>query len=306
MQQVRPAAIALGYFDGVHLGHRALMARAVARAQEIGGKSAVFTFDTHPSTVISGKHVPLLTAESYRRDEIKALGGVDEVIFGHFDEEMRKMDWRDFIHTCLIGQFGARYIITGRNNRFGYRGLGTSEGLRTECAKAGIGYDCVADVKVDGIVVSSTYIRQLIMQGEMERATRFLGHPYTISGTVQHGRKVGTSVLQIPTINLKLPQEMVLPPFGVYASQVIIDGKRYQAVTNIGKKPTFLDAGEPTIEPHLLDFSGDVYGKFVHVELYRFLRAEQVFESAEALRAMIAHNITQTRDYFSEHTNGAG
>lgn len=305
MQEVRPAAIALGYFDGVHLGHRALMARAVERAREVGGKSAVFTFDTHPSTVVSGKHVPLLTAESYRREEIKALGGVDEVIFGHFDDEMRRMDWKDFIHKCLIGQFGARYLITGRNNRFGYRGLGTSEGLRVECAKAGIGYDCIEDVKVDGIVVSSTYIRQLISQGDMERATRFLGHPYTISGLVQHGRKVGTSVLQIPTVNLKLPEEMALPPFGVYASQVIINGKWYQAVTNIGQKPTFLDAGEPTIEPHLLDFAGDLYGKFIHVELHHFLRAEQAFASAEALKTMISYNIQQTRDYFSNKSDGA-
>lgn len=186
MKQHRPPrAIALGYFDGVHMGHRALMERAVQRAREIGGTSAVFTFDKHPSSVMTGRQVPLLTAGAYRQDEIKLLGGVDEVIFGHF-EELRTMDWRDFIHELLIGRFGARYIISGHNNRFGYMGKGTPEGLAEECKKAGIGYDCIPDVKIDGIVVSSTYIRQLISLGDMERVTKFLGHPYTITLSLIH------------------------------------------------------------------------------------------------------------------------
>ena len=112
-EQQKPRAIALGYFDGVHLGHQALMTRAVERARQIGGTSAVFTFDVHPDSVVLGRQVPLLTANAYRRDEIKKLGGVDEVIFGHFDEKMQHMDWRDFIHKMLIGQFGARWIISG-------------------------------------------------------------------------------------------------------------------------------------------------------------------------------------------------
>ena len=208
----KPRAIALGYFDGVHLGHQALMERAVERARQIGGTSAVFTFDVHPDSVVLGRQVPLLTANAYRRDEIKQLGGVDEVIFGHFDERMQHMDWRDFIHKMLIGQFGAQWIISGRNNRFGYKGQGNAEGMAEECEKAGIGYDCIDDVKVDGIVVSSTYIRQLISQGDMEGAARFLGHPYTVTGVVEHGRRVGTSVLKVPTVNLALPPEMALPP----------------------------------------------------------------------------------------------
>ena len=178
IEVTKPRAIALGYFDGVHLGHRALMQKAVERAKQIGGTSAVFTFDVHPDSVVMGRQVPLLTANAYRREEIKQLGGVDEVIFGHFDERMQHMDWRDFIHKLLIGQFHAGWIISGRNNRFGYKGQGNAEGMAVECEKAGIGYDCIEDVKVDGIVVSSTYIRQLIAQGDMEGAAKFLGHPY--------------------------------------------------------------------------------------------------------------------------------
>ena len=300
----KPRAIALGYFDGVHLGHQALMARAVERARQIGGTSAVFTFDVHPDSVVLGRQVPLLTANAYRREEIKQLGGVDEVIFGHFNEQMQHMDWRDFIHKMLIGRFGARWIISGRNNRFGYKGQGNAEGMAAECEKAGIGYDCIEDVKVDGIVVSSTYIRQLISQGDMEGAARFLGHPYTVTGVVEHGRRVGTSVLRVPTVNLALPPEMALPHYGVYATRVLVGDKRYVAATNIGVKPTFVDGGAPTIEPHLLDFAGDLYGKMIHVELYKFLRPEMQFESAEALRAAIEQNISETRDYFAEQKNG--
>lgn len=297
-QQQPPRAIALGYFDGVHMGHRALMERTVARARQIGGIATVFTFDKHPSSYMSGHPVPLLTAAAYRQDEIKQLGGVDEVIFGHFDA-LRTMDWRDFIHQLLIDRFGARYIISGHNNRFGYMGRGTPEGMAQECEKVGVGYDCIPDVKIDGVVVSSTYIRQLISMGDMERVTRFLGHPYTVTGVVAHGRKVGRAH-GVPTVNLPLPPEMALPPFGVYASRVRVGDFSYLAATNIGVKPTFVDGGAPTIEPHLLDFAGDLYGQLIHVELHSFLRPERAFDSVEALYHQIADDVQQTRSFFSK------
>lgn len=299
-QQPARRAIALGYFDGVHMGHRALMERAVQRAKECNAKSAVFTFDVHPDTVVTGRPVPLLTANAYRREEIKQLGGVDEVIFGHFDAAMRQMDWRDFISELLVKQFGACWLISGHNNRFGYQGKGTPEGMAEECKKLGIGYDCIEDVKIDGIVVSSTYIRQLISQGNLEEAARFLGHPYTVTGVVEHGRNVGSRTLGVPTINLSLPKEMAIPPYGVYAARVLVDGKAYLAATNIGIKPTFADGGAPTIEPHLLDFDGDLYGKLVHVELHQFLRPEKAFASIAELKAAIAENIAQTRACFAK------
>ncbi len=291
-------AIALGYFDGVHLGHRALMEKAVERAKEIGGMSAVFTFNVHPDSVIFRRQTPLITANAFRRDEIKLLGGVDEVIFARFDEKMQHMDWREFIHNVLIGEFNARWIISGRNNRFGYMGKGNPEGMAEECRKAGIGYDCISDVKVDGITVSSTYIRQLISQGDMEGAAKFLGHPYTVSGVVEHGRRVGTSVLKVPTVNLRLPPEMALPPYGVYASKVLSEGHKYIAATNIGVKPTFVDAGEPTVEPHILDFKGDLYGRLIHVELHKFLRPEMRFENTGELKKAIEKNVLETRKFF--------
>ena len=299
IEVTKPRAIALGYFDGVHLGHRALMQKAVERAKQIGGTSAVFTFDVHPDSVVMGRQVPLLTANAYRREEIKQLGGVDEVIFGHFDERMQHMTGAISFTNCSSGSSMPAGSSPAATTALATRS-GRREGMAVECEKAGIGYDCIEDVKVDGIVVSSTYIRQLIAQGDMEGAAKFLGHPYTVTGIVEHGRRVGTSVLGVPTVNLRLPAEMALPPYGVYATRVLVDGKSYIAATNIGVKPTFLDGGAPTIEPHLLDFSGDLYGRMIHVELHKFLRPEMQFESVEALKNAIDENVRQTRELFAE------
>ncbi|MDO5548974.1 MAG: riboflavin biosynthesis protein RibF [Eubacteriales bacterium] len=291
-------AIALGFFDGVHCGHRALMDMAVRRAKENGAISSVFTFDVHPDTVITGNPVPLITSNADRGAEIRALGGVDEVIFARFDDHLRNMDWRDFIHTMLVEKFHACWIITGENNSFGYRGLGRPEGLRQECEKIGIGCDIIPSVRIDDVVVSSTYIRQQIAAGKMERARQFLGHPYTIAGVVQHGRRVGRTI-GIPTVNLALPEEMQAPPFGVYASRVIVDGEAHLAATNIGLRPTFRDGGAPTVEPHILDYDGDLYGKFIRVELYHFVRPERKFSDPEQLRQSIAQDIAEIRGYFA-------
>ena len=290
-------AIALGFFDGVHCGHRALMDMAVRRAEENGAISSVFTFDVHPDTVITGNPVPLITSNADRGAEIRKLGGVDEVIFARFDDKLRNMDWRDFIHQVLVEQFHACWVITGENNSFGYRGLGRPAGLKEECAKIGIGCDIIPSVRMDNIVVSSTYIRQQIAAGNMERAHQFLGHPYTIAGAVQHGRRVGRTI-GVPTVNLALPAEMQAPPYGVYASKVIIDGESHLAATNIGLRPTFCDGAVPTVEPHILDYDRDLYGKFIRVELYHFMRSEKRFSDSEQLRQAIQQDIEQIRTYF--------
>lgn len=291
-------AIALGYFDGVHRGHQALMHLAVRRAQQTGAISSVFTFDVHPDTVITGRQVPLITSPCYRGEEIRTLGGVDEVIFAKFDEELRNMEWRKFVEEVLVRQFHACWIITGRNNHFGYRGQGTPERLQQACTELGIGCDIVESVMIDNIVVSSTFIRQQIAMGNMERAMEFLGHPYTIAGPVRHGRRVGRT-LGFRTVNLELPAEMQAPPFGVYVSRVLTNGMEHIAVTNIGVHPTFGDGDRAGVEPHILDFDGDLYGAFLRVELLHFLRPERRFGDSEALKSAIADDIAQTRAYFT-------
>ncbi len=292
-------AIALGYFDGVHRGHQALMQLAVQRARENDAISSVFTFDVHPDTVIRGEPVPLITSPSVRGDEIREMGGVDEVIFAHFNDEMRSMEWRKFVDDVLFGQFHACWVITGSNNHFGYRGQGTPDRLREECAALGIGCDIVPSVMIDDIVVSSTYIRQQIAAGNMERAQEFLGHPYAISGPVQHGRRVGRT-LGFRTVNLALPQQMQAPPFGVYVSRVRTGEQAYIAVTNIGVHPTFGDGDQASVEPHILDFDGDLYGRFIQVELLHFLRPERRFSDSESLKAAIESDVEQTRKFFAD------
>jgi riboflavin kinase/FMN adenylyltransferase len=289
--------IALGFFDGVHKGHQALMNMAIRRAKEENAISSVFTFDKRPGSVLQGAKVPLLISPSERNEEIRRLGGVDEVIISHF-QEMREIPWQTFVSDILVKKFHACHIVSGWNNRFGYMGQGTAEKLGEECARLGIGYDCIPGVKVDGVVVSSTYIRSLIAAGEMDRAQKFLGHPYTISGEVKHGRSIGRTI-GVPTVNLSLPEEMQQPPFGVYASKVWVEGKEHLAVTNIGVRPTFEDKGEATIEPHILNFNGDLYGKYIRVMLYHFLRPEMRFDSIEDLKTAIGKDIQATEDYFA-------
>ena len=291
-------AIALGYFDGVHRGHQALMDLAVKRAKENGAISSVFTFDTHPDTVITGQRVPLIVSENRRGEEIRERGGVDEVIFAHFNGELRNLEWQKFVDDVLVGQFHACWIITGENNHFGYRGQGNPERLKAECERLGIGCDIVKNVSIDGIVVSSTYIRQQIAMGNMEQAAKFLGHPYALTGVVQHGRQVGRTI-GYRTVNLELPPEMQAPPFGVYVSRVIADGQAHIAVTNIGVHPTFGLGDKACVEPHILDFDGDLYGKLIEVELLHFLRPEQQFSDTEQLKQAIAQDITNTREYFA-------
>ena len=289
-------AIALGFFDGVHVGHQKLMDMAIRRAREKGAISSVFTFDRHPSEVITGQPVPMLVNPAVRGEEIRRLGGVDEVIFSHFDETMRHMPWRQFVRQVLVEQLGAVHIVSGRNNRFGYKGEGTSAGMAEECARLGVGYDCIEDVQVDGVTVSSTYIRGLIAEGNMERVARFLGRPYTIAGQVTHGRQVGRR-LGVPTLNLPMPPGMQQPPLGVYFTEVGCGGRVYPAVTNIGTRPTFLEDNAVVIEPQLLDYQGDLYGRQVEVELLHFRRPEKRFSSPQTLRQAILEDEKAARAY---------
>ena len=187
--------------------------------------------------------------------------------------------------------------MAGHDFHFGYRGEGNPERLKLKCRELGLGCDIIHPVLQDGITVSSTYIRTLVAQGEMERARAFLGHPHTLSETVAHGKKLG-SALGFPTVNLRIPAGVVVPALGVYATRIWVDGAPHMAVTNVGSRPTVDDGDALTVEGFLLDFEGDLYDKTVRVEFYKFLRPEEKFPSLDALRAEIMRNVEQTRTYF--------
>ncbi len=294
----RKRAIALGFFDGLHLGHAALLQRAKARAQELGALPSVMTFDVHPDTLVFGREVPLINSALGREDIIRREFGIDNVIFLHFNRRMMRMPWRDFL-DAILAQLRICWIVVGHDFCFGYRGEGNAEKLRGYCEEHGIGCDVIPAVRLDGRIVSSTYIRTLIEAGDMEQARRYLGHPHTLADTVRSGYHLGSS-LGAPTINMQFPAGVLVPRHGVYASRVYLeDGSRYAAVTNVGVRPTVSEENRVSVESHLLDYTGNLYGRQARVDFYHFLRAEQRFDSFEALSAQIRRDAQEARDYFA-------
>ena len=293
--------IALGFFDGVHNGHAALMRRTYEVAKETGAVPSAFTFDPHPQNVIFGKPTPLLTSPEDRADLMRKYYGIEDVIVEPFTVERMKQPWRDFVEQTLAKELGAVHLVCGHDYHFGYKGEGNPNRLRELCGELGIGCDVIEKVEQEGITVSSTYIRTLVAQGEIERANEFLGHPYTLSDHVSHGKKLGTT-LGFPTVNLKLKEHVMPPAKGVYATKVILEnGEVLPAVTNVGTRPTVDDGDQLTIEGFILDFHGDLYGQKIQMEFYKYLREERKFPSFDALKAEIAHNVEQTREYFASH-----
>ncbi len=309
--------IALGFFDGVHKGHGALLSRCAQRAKELEAVPAAFTFDVHPSSLILHAPTPLLTTPADRAGLMERCYGIREVIVAHYDQRMMKTPWREFVTDYLVRDHGAVHLVVGHDFHFGYKGEGNPQRLKDLCAELGIGCDVIPKVELDGITVSSTYIRSLVAQGEMARAVRYLGHPYVLTQTVAHGKRLG-STLGFPTVNLTFAPGLLIPAHGVYATKVWVlpvcpdnheppsprhlpgEGP-YMAVTNVGVRPT-VDSGDTVnVEGYILDFHGDLYGRTVRMEFYDFLRPERKFDSLEDLRAAVMENAGQTRAFFAEN-----
>ena len=286
--------IALGFFDGVHLGHGALLRRTAERAAERGMTPAAFTFDRAPKEFVTGVNVPLLTSAAERAALIREVYGIERTIVATFDNAMMTMPWRSFLEL-LVSRYGAAHLVAGHDYRFGYKNEGTPERLRDWCAEHGLGCDIIPKVELHGVTVSSTHIRSLVEAGDMEGAAAFLGHPYAISGTVKHGKHLGTEEL-FPTVNLMPEPWRVLPRFGVYAVRVILDdGAVYPGVTNVGIRPTIVDDNRVTVETNLIGFSGDLYGRELRLEFRRRLRDERKFGSMAELHAQIERDIATAR-----------
>lgn len=302
MSNTPKRVIALGFFDGVHRGHGALLRTVANTARKLDATAAAFTFDRHPASVITGHDVPMLSSMDDRVWLMRRYYGIDEVIVASFDA-MQKMDWQDFIVEYLVGELGCVHVVAGHDFHFGYMGKGNPDRLKAKCAELGVGCDIIGKIEQDGITISSTYIRNLIAQGEMDRATEFLGHPHVLTDTVSHGRKIGSSTLGFPTVNLHIPYPLIVPAYGVYATRVWFDGSYHYAVTNVGVRPTVRDNdGKVTVEGFILDFNGDLYGKTIRMEFFHRLRGEEKFPSMQALADEIRRNADQTREYFSSLT----
>lgn len=289
------AVFALGFFDGVHLGHQALLTRCRSLAASLGCQAGVVTFLGHPDTLVTGQTPPLINTPADRR-RLLAHFGAEKILELPFDRELMEMPWQDFFRKLL--EMGAAGLVCGSDFRFGHRGEGNAERLRAACEEAGIPCAVVPQQSLEGIRISSTHIRRLLEAGDMAGANRFLGHPNLLTGTVISGRKLGRT-LGIPTANLAIPEGCVVPAFGVYACRAWLDGQPHLAVTNVGTRPT-VGGHRVTVEPWLLDFQGDLYGRELRLEFHAFLRPERKFPSTEELSREIRENAAQTRKFFEK------
>lgn len=285
--------IALGFFDGVHLGHGGLLRQARAVADRLQIPAAALTLDTHPDALLRGEAVALLNTPAERELLMRRLYGIDEVLTLHFDREVMRQPWEDFVRTTLAQRYHAAHLVCGHDYRFGAGGAGTPALLAQTARSLGIGFDCIPEIRLDGQTVSSTLIRRFLRDGEMRQAVRFLGHPHLLSGTVVRGRQLGRT-LGIPTANMAVSESILLPRRGVYAAKARFDGQERLAVVNIGCRPT-VHGETVTVEPWLLDFDGDLYGHELCLELYDFIRPEREFPSLDALKAEILRNAEQVR-----------
>lgn len=288
--------MALGFFDGIHVGHAALINKIKQRAEETGAEPAVLTFDVHPDNLVFKKTVPLINSAEDRENILSRCFGIDDVVVIHFNQRVMHMDWQDFIDE-LIDEMNLRWIVVGHDFRFGYKGLGTAEKLKAYCAERGVGCDIIPAVCRDGVVVSSTLIRQLIETGEMQKANEYLGHPHTLTDVIRTGYHLGTK-MGTPTINMSFPQGVIIPRHGVYAAKAYIDGQEYMSVTNVGIRPTVSDSGNVNVESFLLDFCGNLYGHRARIDFYKFLRPERKFDDVNELAAQIKSDAQTTREYF--------
>ena len=288
---------ALGYFDGVHLGHQALLAACRRLAAENGCGAGVVTFTSHPDTLVLGKTPALINTPADRKKLLLERFSMDTVVELPFDEAMQHMPWQDFIRL-LLEEHQAAGLVCGQDFRFGDRGAGNAALLEKACWELGIPCAVIDEQKLDGITVSSTHIRTLLEHGDLETAAEFLGHRHILTGTVVPGRHLGRS-LGTPTANLVLPKGVLVPKFGVYICRCTVGGVSYPAVTNVGTRPTVAGTNV-TVEPWILDFDGDLYGRELTLEFYKFLRPERKFPSLEELRAEIQKNAAETRKFFEK------
>lgn len=293
-----PSCVAIGKFDGVHIGHQSLLMEITGFAKSHADedfKSCVFTFDPAPEVFFGGDNA-VLTTPSEKRILFERKG-IDILIEYPFDKETADTEPLDFLSDLIVGRIGAVMMAAGSDLSFGKKGLGNAELLTKYGKENGIDVSIIDKLTVSldkEYEVSSTLIRQMVTEARMEEAEKLLGIPYFIYGKIVHGNHMGRE-LGSPTINVIPEENKLLPPNGVYTSDVIIDGKKYFGLTNIGKKPTISDHEVRGVETFIYDFDGDVYGRVAEIYLKHFCRPETRFESLDALKDKLASDIEKYR-----------
>lgn len=293
VERLNSPVVALGNFDGVHLGHQVILKTAMDRAGEIGGSSVVFTFDPHPIKVLAPeKYLPLITPIEKKIRLMEELG-ISAVICAEFNLEFANIQPRQFVKDILIDKIGAKEIVVGFNYSFGKGREGGIDSLRKMGEDLGFILHVVVPFKVGGIVVSSSKVRGAIWSGNARLAAALLGRPYSVEGVVVPGRNRGKK-LGYPTANIETRGELY-PKSGVYATILTLKGKRFKSVANVGKQPTFSD-GIFTVEAHIFDFDEDIYGEQVELLFIERIREEMPFPDPEALVEQIRRDSIKARD----------
>ncbi len=302
-------AVAIGKFDGLHLGHQSLI-RKINSYKGNKMTSVMLTFNYNPSYMLRGKALSLIYTSQERRILAGRLG-VDVLIEYPFTQETAHMDPAEFVRDVLIRRLGARHIVVGEDFCFGRDRKGNTDLLMGMSLPLGYKAHICPKVQTileqdigenhcgDEIDISATLIRQAILEGKMEAANRMLGIPYTIIGTVVHGREIGRTI-GMPTANLEPEETKLLPPNGVYASTAVIDCKTYPAVTNIGRNPTVAEHQKPRAETYIYGFDGNIYGRQIEVHLHHFARPEQRFENLDALKVQMHQDMKNSLAYMEK------
>lgn len=286
--------ISLGKFDGIHRGHELLMERLAEKKRE-GLKAAIFTFDIPPRRNVQHVEAKVLTTNEEKMHIFEEMG-IDYLIECPFTEEVMHMEPEDFIRM-LVERLHVKCIVAGEDFRFGHNRRGDYRMLQEYAGKLGYEALILKKMKEDARDISSTFVREEIAAGNIEKANHLLGYRYFVKGMVKHGNQIGRTI-GIPTLNLIPPEEKLLPPFGVYVSEVVIGEERYQGVTNVGCKPTIEGNNPVGVETYLLDFHENVYDRIVTVEFISKIRAEHKFENIEALKEQMENDIAYTEAYF--------
>jgi len=289
---VGPSVVALGTFDGIHLGHQAILGEAVARGKAAGAAVVACTFDRHPMEVLQPERAPLPIATLAERLDLIADAGVDLTLVLAFTPELAAMEPEAFVSDVLVGRLRAREVVVGYNHTFGRGARGDAHLLTTLGGPIGLVTHVVAPLLVDGVAVSSSEIRTALKSGDVVQAARYLGRPYSMAGSIGRGAGRGRT-LGFPTANLEAERPLLVPT-GVYACRAELDGQLHPAVVNVGVRPTF---GEQklAIEAYLMDFAGDLYGRRMSLHFIARLRGEQKFPSVEELRTQIGRDVVAAR-----------
>ena len=302
-RKLRNPVITIGNFDGVHIGHLSLFQQVKELAESMEGESIIITFYPHPIKVLSPSNGPPLITTHEQKMRLIEEAGIDVFLVIEFTREFANMSAYEFVHEIIHSKIGARAVVVGPDYRFGHKREGDIPTLTRMGKELNFEVYVVPDISINGVEVSSSTIREFVTAGEFRRARQMLGRDYQVAGQVIRGRDRGGRLLGFPTANLQLIDELTPKP-GVYATEVLIEGQLYDGATNIGYSPTFKN-GAFSVETHVLDFSGDIYGKIIQVRFIERLRDEKTFSGPEELSQQIKKDVDRAREILAKHRSNS-